>query len=190
MRSIGQLLLWCGFLGGAFCAVLRLEPPDEGPGVSDWATIPWPWYLVSVCVGVAGVVMLRIVRQRDKQDDGKTEFEYSTVQTSLETVSAVVARLCAYSTIDPRAILAAIDDECVEPLAEFANARQALVKRFGMNTYADVMTEFASAERFLNRAWSAAADGYVDEVRSSLNRANVHLCSTRHILEAAETTAI
>ncbi len=186
MRVIGQILMWSGFLGGAFCAVLRTGPPEGAASGSGWSTIPWGWYLTSVGVGVVGVVLLRLVAAKDKQDDGMTESEYSTVQRSLEDVSAVVARLCSQSVSDPRTIVNAIDDECVEPLAEFANARQALVKRFGMTIYADVMTEFASAERFLNRAWSAAADGYVDEVEDCLDRANSHLASTRQIIGAAD----
>lgn len=186
MRVIGQILMWSGFLGGAFCSVLRTGPPEGAASGSGWSTIPWMWYLASVIVGVAGVVLLRLSAAKDSQDDGMTESEYSTVQRSLEDVSAVVARLCSQAVSDPRIIVDAIDDECVEPLAEFANARQALVKRFGMNVYADVMTEFASAERFLNRAWSAAADGYVDEVEDCLNRANSHLSSTRQIIGAAD----
>ena len=189
MRIIGQILMWSGFLGGAFCAVLRTGPPEGAASGSGWSTIPWLWYLMSVGVGVAGVILLRLAAAKDKQDDGMTEFEYSTVQRSLEDVSAVVARLCSQAVSDPRIIVAAIDDECVEPLADFANSRQALVKRFGMTIYADVMTEFASAERFLNRAWSAAADGYVDEVEICLDRANSHLASTREIIGAADLQA-
>ena len=189
MKIIGQILMWSGFLGGAFCAVLRTGPPEGAASGSGWSTIPWLWYLMSVGVGVAGVILLRLAAAKDKQDDGITEFEYSTVQRSLEDVSAVVARLCSQAVSDPRTIVTAIDDECVEPLADFANARQALVKRFGMTIYADVMTEFASAERFLNRAWSAAADGYVDEVEDCLDRANSHLTSTREIIGAADLQA-
>ena len=166
--------------------MLRTGPPEGAASGSGWSTIPWLWYLISVGVGVAGVILLRLAAAKDKQDDGMTEFEYSTVQRSLDDVSAVVARLCSQAVSDPRTIVTAIDDECVEPLADFANARQALVKRFGMTIYADVMTEFASAERFLNRAWSAAADGYVDEVEDCLDRANSHLVCTREIIGAAD----
>ena len=189
MKIIGQLLMWSGFLGGAFCAVLRTGPPEGAASESGWSTIPWGWYLFSVGVGGVGVILLRLAAAKDKQDDGMTELEYSTVQQSLEEVSTVVARLCSQAVSDPRVIVSVIDNECVEPLADFANARQALVKRFGMTIYADVMSEFASAERFLNRAWSAAADGYVDEVETCLNRANSHLASTRQIIGAADLQA-
>ncbi|MGB0759351.1 MAG: hypothetical protein ACPGPS_07435 [Rubripirellula sp.] len=189
MKIIGQILMWSGFLGGAFCAVLRAGPPEGTASGSGWSTIPWLWYLLSVSGGVVGVILLRVAAAKDKQDDGVTEFEYSTVQRSLEEVSNVVVRLCSQAVSDPRVVVSVIDNECVEPLADFANARQALEKRFGMTIYADVMTEFASAERFLNRAWSAAADGYVDEVEDCLDRANSHLASTREIIGAADLQA-
>jgi len=37
-------------------------------------------------------------------------------------------------------------------------------------SYADVMSHYAGGERYLNRVWSASADGYVDEVNTYLDR--------------------
>ena len=48
------------------------------------------------------------------------------------------------------------------------------------------MTEFAAAERYVNRSWSAAADGYVDEVAASLDKADQHLKNAQELLRAAE----
>jgi len=33
------------------------------------------------------------------------------------------------------------------------------------------MSHFASGERYLNRVWSASADGYVDEITAYLDKA-------------------
>ncbi len=184
MRAAGHILLWIGFLAAAYCSVMQLEQGD-----SRWSTIPWPWYGAAMFIGVAGVVMLRRARSEDHADDAKTEAEYSVVQRSLETVSVVVERIAATSDHIPAEVLRSIDDECAEPLSDFADARQALVKRFGMSVYADVMTEFASAERYINRTWSAAADGYVDEVAKSITRASLHLKNARGLLSAAERSA-
>ena len=38
--------------------------------------------------------------------------------------------------------------------------------------YGEVMTDFAAAERYLNRVWSASADGYIDEVNEYLEKAS------------------
>jgi Mg2+ and Co2+ transporter CorA len=181
MRALGHLLLWIGFLAGAFCSVYQLEVVDQ-----KWATIPWAWYTLSLCIGVVGVALLRHAKREDHADDAKTDAEYSVIQRSLDRVSETVQRISSQSEHVPAEVLRAIDDECVEPLDDFAESRQALVKRFGLTVYADVMTEFASAERYINRSWSAAADGYVDEIAISLNRANQHLHKAKDLLRIAE----
>ncbi len=173
MRVIGQLLMWIGFLGAALASVLRLEQPDK------WSTIPWVGYAAAMSVGIVGVVLLRIVNRKEGSDSTQTDAEYSVLQRSLGTLSEVVGRLAGQTEHIPGEVLRQIDDRCADPFSDFAESRQALVKRFGLSVYADVMTEFASAERYVNRVWSAAADGYVDEVASSLRRANVHLGRAR-----------
>jgi hypothetical protein len=139
-------------------------------------------------LGIAGVVVLRQARRDDHADEAKTEAEFSVIQRSLDLLSDTVQRLSQQVEHVPSEVLHTIDDRCAEPLADFADARQALVKRFGLHVYAEVMTEFASAERYINRSWSAAADGYVDEVNTSLGRANHHLQKARELLRAAELT--
>ena len=104
----------------------------------------------------------------------------------LQRIAATVEDLSRQTEHVPRDVLRCIDEECAEPLADFADSRQAIVKRCGLTVYADVMTEFAAAERYINRAWSAAADGYVDEVAASLDRANLHLQEAKNQLSAAE----
>jgi hypothetical protein len=46
-----------------------------------------------------------------------------------------------------------------------------MVHVFGMQNYADVMSNFAAGERYINRVWSASTDGYADEVNLYLDRA-------------------
>jgi hypothetical protein len=63
--------------------------------------------------------------------------------------------------------MASIDD--------FVMARSTLIHTYGLREYAELMTDFSIAERNINRAWSASADGYIDEVWLSLERANRQL---------------
>ncbi len=58
-----------------------------------------------------------------------------------------------------------------DDLSRFAEARESMIHVFGMQNYADVMSNFAAGERYINRVWSASTDGYVDEVRMYLERA-------------------
>ena len=48
-------------------------------------------------------------------------------------------------------------------LAAFPEGREVMVARGGLGKYANVMDAFAGAERKINRAWSAAADGNLGE---------------------------
>jgi hypothetical protein len=60
-------------------------------------------------------------------------------------------------------------DNHVTPLAE---SRHQIVDRFGMSHGAEILVATAYGERMLNRVWSAAADGYLDEARSSFREAS------------------
>ena len=182
MRPSGHVLLWIGFLSAAFWSVYRLEHPDN-----KWSTIPWTYYGASMVVGIAGIVLLRLADRRVHADHEQTEAEFSVIQQSLTALAETVFRLSNVDPLDPGEVLRCIDNECAPKFAEFADARQALIKRFGLQEYADVMTEFAAAERYVNRSWSAAADGYVDEVSVSLDRANQHLQNAQQLLTAAES---
>lgn len=51
------------------------------------------------------------------------------------------------------------------------NAQEALAAKIGFATYAEIMAPLASAERWVNRAWSAAADEHRPECVSSLEQA-------------------
>ncbi len=183
MRPLGHTLLWAGFLAAAFSSVYRLEQSGE-----RWATIPWIWYGVSMAVGILGIVLLRKAQDHDHADEAKTDAEFSVVKESLALLTSAVDGLCKLES-NPSEVLHRIDNQCAEPFANFVEARQALVKRFGLTVYADVMTEFAAAERYVNRSWSAAADGYVDEIVASLGRAKQHLKNAGDLVSAAEKSA-
>jgi hypothetical protein len=64
-----------------------------------------------------------------------------------------------------------IDELFLEDFAMFVDARESIAHRYGLSAYADVMSCFAAGERYLNRVWSASADGYIDEVNAYLDRA-------------------
>jgi hypothetical protein len=64
-----------------------------------------------------------------------------------------------------------IDDSLPMDLETFVEARESIAHVHGLQAYADVMSSFAAGERYLNRVWSASADGYVDEVNEYIGRA-------------------
>jgi hypothetical protein len=51
------------------------------------------------------------------------------------------------------------------PLFDFAAARHNLLALYGFGGFARIVGEFSRGERAVNRAWSAAVDGYSQESR-------------------------
>ena len=181
--AIGQLLLWSGFLGGAYAAVLRLEDAD-----APWRTIPWNGYALATFVGIIGIILIRRARANQRQQSAESETGIESLLENLaaaaDKVSDIAARL---DQLTCEEVLDSIDSECVPLLAEFADGRMAISHRFGTGAYASVMTEFASGERYLNRAWSAAADGYVDEVSASIGHSKSFFRAALDELRQAES---
>ncbi|MCP3920143.1 MAG: hypothetical protein GY711_31845 [bacterium] len=69
------------------------------------------------------------------------------------------------------AILARVSEVQKRYIGPFIDARPLLVGQKGLGGYAELMDRFAAAERQLNRAWSAAADGVLEESVDCLARA-------------------
>jgi hypothetical protein len=57
----------------------------------------------------------------------------------------------------------------------FVEARPILIARLGLGGFAELMDRYAAAERQINRAWSAAADGVPAEAAQCLELASVFL---------------
>lgn len=185
MAIAGQVLLWLGFLGGSFAAVRNLEN-DEAP----WQSIPWVMYGGSALVGVVGVVCLRKDKADQRSKSAASETGIDSVRELLSQSAGKVAELRSnLSNMTCEEVLEYIDEQCGPLLAEFADGRMVISNRFGSATFAAVMTEFASGERYLNRAWSAAADGYVDEVEASVKNADIFMAAAVQELSAAENAA-
>lgn len=166
-RLLGHLLLWVGFLGGAFLAVRNPEVKEN-----KWQTIHWPLYAIALSVGVVGVGLLRKTRRLDATHSGKVAANLRTLQQSLRALRDKLDTLLSQpERLDVFEIHAWIDAELMPEIGQFVESREALVHTCGLATYAAVMTDFSIGERNINRAWSASADGYVDEVWSCLERA-------------------
>ena len=61
-----------------------------------------------------------------------------------------------------------------------------LIQQCGIGHAAEVMDRFAAAERQINRAWSAASDGVLEEAEACLAEATMYLDETTARLKAVE----
>lgn len=173
MRLVGLVLVAVGFLGGALFAVL------------DPATVPLAWFVPSVVLGAVGVGLVRFAGHREAHDTSRVEANFKALDVSLGRIAGNVAKLDdEKADMDVYALPERIDELFLEDIAAFVEARESIAHVWGSQAYADVMSPFAAAERYLNRVWSTAADGYVDEAHEYLGRSRAQFADALARLEA------
>ena len=158
MKAIGLILTTIGFTAGAFFSVLSKD------------SINWLHYLIALAIGIVGVVLLRIASHAAQRGDSKVEGDLEAVESGLaEIVSKIRPLVDGFEAKKVYALTDIIDNDFELPINRFVEGREAIAHRYGVDAYAEVMSEFATAERYLNRVWSCAAEGYVDEVEQYLS---------------------
>lgn len=184
MRSLGFALMLIGFFGASFISVRHAD--SEGLA---WQTIEWGWYAAAFFVGVTGVAMLRATAKSAGTQAHKLDADLETMDVSL---SSLVTKLEAINNgregIGVYGVRHSIDDELAGELGTFVDARESLIHLYGLQPYADLMSEFAAGERNINRAWAASADGYIDEVWTCLDRAVARMSAAQSLLQQYQTT--
>lgn len=154
--------------------------------VHDPAAVSWGAYGALAAVALAGVVLLRRTADAGRGTADQMVRRLDALQRSLrEADDALRALAEAGEEVHVYDVRDRLDRELAEPLAAFADGREAMIPAFGLDAYGEIMTRFAAAERLVNRTWSASADGYVDEVRTCLGQASTLLTDARGRFEAA-----
>ncbi len=135
--------------------------------VKEFSFGRWPeWWMFALgCAGLgAGAFMVRTMRQTATPTPGAGGDARPSPERALEAlqteVDALRARVRDTGTEAERLALMLSEIARMQQshIAAFIGARPELTARLGMGAYARLMDAFASAERQINRAWSAAAD--------------------------------
>ncbi len=159
MKAVGYLLLTIGFLAGSLVSVL------------DETTVGWGYFIGSVILAVAGVAMIRIGHKKEHHAEGKLVSNMEAINDSLGRIIENIGKIDAEKeTMSPYDVRDRIDELVAADLTTFVDARESISAVHGLQAYADVMSYFAAGERYLNRVWSASADGYIDEVAMYLGK--------------------
>jgi len=160
MSRIGYVLIVVGFLAGALVAVV------------DEEVVRWSNLAAALAAGVMGVILVRISMRQEAQAEGKLATNLDAVDSSLAQIVEKVNQLREEMGDDnPYEARVRIDELLPVHLDTFVEARRSIIHIYGLQAYADVMSPFAAGERYINRVWSASADGYVDEVLEYLEKA-------------------
>lgn len=178
MNLFGFILTAAGFLAGAFLTSLDPE------------TVRWGLFVPCLLVGAAGVFMIKKSSLAHARSDETLANNRSDIEESLDRVIAGLIELEAgKAEIPPYQLRFEIDRRFRDDLDRFADARHSLTHIYGLQAYADIMSDFAAGERYLNRVWSASADGYVDEARAYIARALEQFQAAKKALDAAHAAA-
>ena len=212
MRLIGHILLWAGFLAGSLLTVFNatqegvefvkgltlkskavkdfelmdlsaVEVPENG-----WHLIPWTSYSIAAAICLAGVILLHLGKRSATQKSEKSAANLQEISDALDRAIAKTQQLFkASSQMAPSKIVASIDGELADELRTFADGRESMMTEYDLKLFADVMSPFAAGERAINRAWSAAADGYIDEATDCLERGFQMLQAAREELKSPKS---
>lgn len=160
MAKIGFGLLAAGFLFGAYSTALDVESTN------------WAMFVPAALAAIVGVILVK----RQASGDATSEHVLTANRVELtESLTNIVRNLEELiglgENVATEKLRDEIDDRLREDLRRFADARESLVHLFSLQTYADIMSEFAAGERYVNRVWSASADGYSNEARTYLQKA-------------------
>lgn len=173
-ERLGYGLIITAFLAGAFLAVLH---PRE---------IDWLYFLPVLAAGAVGVVTLRRAHKASTQASHVMDENRQVLVQSLERITSELADMDGNrDAIPPYELRFEIDRRFRGDLMAFADARMTLAHLYGLQQYADIMSHFAAGERYLNRVWSASADGYAEEALTYVGKARQQFNDASRLLAAA-----
>ncbi len=149
-------MIAAGFLGAAFATSLHAQQ------------VNWTLFAISALISAAGV----IIAKRMDSADARSESVLDNNRAELnESIANIVKRLGETTSASGEQLRDWIDEQLRPDLRRFADARESMVHLYGLQVYADIMSNFAAGERYINRVWSASADGYESEAATYLERA-------------------
>ena len=159
-KMIGYFLLTIGFLGAALISVLEI------------LNVQWGYFLGMCVIAVIGIVVIRSEMHKESTHDRKLSEDITNLGQSLDKILAEFATIKASDAMkNPYDLHETLDVHFPQLIDTFVEARGTIGHVHGLHAYADVMSAFAAGERYLNRVWSASADGYIDESHEYMDRA-------------------
>ena len=175
-KGLGYFLLAVGFLGGAYATSLDVQDVD------------WRLFAIGAVLAVAGLALFKRQASAAARSESVLQLNRAELSESIENIVRDLDELNGDGQQQGAALRDAIDHKLRNDLRRFADARESMVHLFGLQTYADIMSSFAAGERYINRVWSASADGYVEEAAAYLKKAAGQFGEAQAQLTRAEQT--
>lgn len=159
MKKIAYLLICGGFLYGAYVTALDAEIVD------------WLLFGLAAVAAIAGVILAKRADRAEATSGDLLETNRNELSESIANVVRDLKQMTDGTAAQGEELRDWIDEKLRPDLRRFVEARESMVHLYGLQTYADIMSEFAAGERYINRVWSSSADGYDTEAETYLTRA-------------------
>lgn len=159
MKVIAYLLLAGGFLTGAYATAL------------DVRSVDWTLFGFAAIAAIGGVIMAKRANRAHATSGTVLETNRNELNESIGNIVRDLGTMNDGPGAKGEELRRWIDEQLRPDLRRFVDARQSMVHLFGLQTYADIMSEFAAGERYINRVWTSSADGYDAEAATYLDRA-------------------
>lgn len=161
MKSTGFALLIAGFLLAAYSTALDAQHTH------------WLLFVPAALAAAAGVFAIKRAERGASRSEHVLAANRDELHDSLRNLVTQIGELRdAAKELATDQLRVEVDRRLRDDLRRFADARESLIHLFGVQTYANIMSEFAAGERYINRVWSASADGYRGEAINYLGRAS------------------
>ena len=159
MKKLGYVFVFVGFVAASLVSV------------TDVLQVNWFHFGVFLIISIIGIFLIRSSEKKETMHE-------ETLSTNMKAIDESLVRIVddvkwIRSEIDPKKpqdVHQRIDERLPDHLERFIESRKTIGHVHGLQAYGHVMNYFATAERYLNRVWSASADGYIDEITEYMER--------------------
>lgn len=165
LRSISDWVMYAGMAVSMY-------------GGAQWPRPYWPTVAAGVVIVLAGVGLRRkagaptLEVEQISGSDLRRPARKGTLVDALEALCEGIEKLHADGAEeDLESIKKRVEDLLWIGPERVGGSQEAIAAKVGFAAYAEVMAPLAASERWLNRAWSAAADGHRPESLASLAEA-------------------
>jgi len=159
MKNIAYLLLAGGFLAGAFATALDVHNVD------------WALFGAAATAAIVGVIIAKRATRAQATSGTVLESNRKELNESIGNIVRDLSDMIDGTAAKGDELRNWIDEQLRPDLRRFVDARQSMVHLYSLQTYADIMSEFAAGERYINRVWTSSADGYDAEAATYLEKA-------------------
>ena len=161
-------------------ATVKLELDRSWPSTSPL----WGLFAALAALGVAlwRVGAMQAAKQAVADGTDSQDNPFTLLAAVLEPARALGKDIASLTDAQ---ILKRTDGLLETYLLPLANGRQRVIDRLGMKAGSEILVTVAFGERMLNRVWSAAADGHLDEARGCFPEALTALEEAQRLAKQA-----